>query len=72
MSRRDSHSTDGETSQMEEEIMKTSGIMLKKAEEQKPGFKPEVVKIDPNQKFEKRDRLMEAGVEEEVTINGEG
>ena len=72
MSRRDSHSTDGETSQMEEEIMKTSGIMLKKAEEQKPGFKPEVVKIDLNQKFEKRDRLMEAGVEEEVTINGEG
>lgn len=29
-SRRDSQSTDGETSQLEEEIMKTSGIMLKK------------------------------------------
>jgi len=63
-SRRDSHSTDGETSQMEEEIIKTSGIMLSKANEKL--VKPEVVKIDPNQKFERRDRFIE-GTEEDLT-----
>jgi hypothetical protein len=65
-SRRDSHSTDGETSQMEEEIIKTSGIMLSKANEKI--VKPEVVKIDPNQKFERRDRFIE-GTEEDLTPN---
>lgn len=67
-SRRDSHSTDGETSQMEEEIIKTSGILLSKANQKI--FKPEVVKIDPNQKFERRDRLIE-GTEEDLTPDPE-
>ena len=60
-SRRSSYSTDSETSQMEEEIIKVSGIEIIKAAEKKLAdqakFKPEVVKLSNLRDVKKREIL---------------
>lgn len=60
-SRRSSHSTDGETSQMEEEIIKASGIAIIRAAEKKLAeqakFKPEVVKLSNLNEIKKRENF---------------
>ena len=50
---------------MEEEIIKTSGIRLQKAQD--PLHKPDVVKIDPNMKVDKRERMID-GTEEDLSL----
>jgi len=60
-SRRSSYSTDGETSQMEEEIIKASGIEIIRAAEKKLAeqakFKPEVVKLSNLGDVKKRENF---------------
>lgn len=59
-SQRSSVSTDGETNQMEEEIIKASGINILRAAEKKAAemakIKPEVVKLGALDKIEKREK----------------
>lgn len=68
-SHRNSSSTDGETTQMEEEIIKSSGIDLIRAAEKKAEamakMKPEVVKIGALKNIEKREK--EDGNEEALS-----
>ena len=68
-SHRNSSSTDGETTQMEEEIIKSSGIDLIRAAEKKAEamakMKPEVVKIGTLKNIEKREK--EDGNEEALS-----